>query len=143
MTGYESIMVAILGRLKAAPTNWGLGVADVRRAHRTAVPKSGTPAVHLVDGVDEPRKGETLRDCVTRDGAFITRLFLRNDLGPSVADPFKVETMRRMSAETAPYADGVVVTPGRISVNDEVADTDSIVVDMEFSASYRTTRWTL
>jgi len=48
MTGYESVMAAVEARLSAAPKNWGLNVQDVRRAHRTAVPRAGTPAVHVI-----------------------------------------------------------------------------------------------
>jgi hypothetical protein len=142
-SGYETIMAAVLSRLQAAPTNWGaLGVKDVRRAHLTMVPRSGVPAVHLVEGTDEPRRKEASR-CIQRDMAFSLALFVRSDEGPAAADALKLEAYRRVSPDTTAYAAGIVVKPGRISVNPELADADSIRIDMEFTASYPATEWTL
>jgi hypothetical protein len=142
MTGYETVMAAILGRLKAAPANWGLGVVDVRRAHLTAVPKAGAPAVHLIDGADAPKSKQTSR-CLQRDMDFTVALFVRSDAGPGAADGLRTEAYRRLSPDTASYAEGTTVTPGRITVAPDIADGDAIRVDLDFTACYAAGDWTL
>lgn len=141
-SGRETIMVEILARLKASPTNWGMALKDVRRAHQTAVPRVGAPAVHLIDGTDEPRAKQAAL-CIERDMTFALAIFVRSDDGPNAADPYVLEAMRRISPNIAAYPAGVSIAAGRISVNPELADADSIRVDMEFAASYPATDWTL
>lgn len=144
-SGYETIMVAVLTRLKAPGTGWP-AAADVRRAHRTDVPRStSSPAalqrVHLIDGTDEPRKGTAL--CGMRDATFTVSLFIRSADGPQAADPHKVEVMRRLSPNTSAYTTGCVY-PGRITVDPEqIADVDAIRVDLEFTFDYPATEWSL
>ena len=141
-SGYETVMAAVLARLQAAPANWGLGVVDVRRAHLTTVPRKGAAAVHLIDGDDQPHAKQAAL-CIQRDMGFTLALFVRSDSGPSAADPLRIEAMRRLSPDTAPYADGILLAPGRIRVDAELADADAIRVEMEFAASYPATEWTL
>ena len=143
MTGYESVMAAILGRLDAAPKNWGLNVQDVRRAHRTAVPRAGVPAVHLIGGADAPAREHRTALCQQREADFTVSLFVRSDAGESAADALRVEAMRRLSPDTAPYAAGVRVTPGAIATDEEIADADAIRVDMQFAFAYPASDWKL
>lgn len=139
-------MSAVLARLKAAPTNWGLGVQDVRRAHRTAVPKAGAPAVHLVGGRDEPAREHSKSLCRRRNAEFTVALFVRNDAGESAADPLRIEAMRRLNPETtglAAYPSGALVRPAEIDPDEEIADGDAIRIDMRFEFSYPATDWKL
>jgi len=139
MTGYETVLASILGRLTAAPKTWA---DDIRRAHLTAPPKSAGRVVHLIDGEDAPDKGAR-RDCTQRDGAFSLALFVRSDLGVSAADPMKIEVMRRLAPDSAPYPDGVAVKPGRVVPSANLADNDAIRIDMDFTFCYPATDWTL
>jgi hypothetical protein len=143
-SGYEVIMVDVLTRLKASGTGWPLA-AEVRRAHRTDVPRGDSSQalkrIHLVDGYDEPRKGTTR--CGMRDASFTVSLFIRSADGPQAADPHKIEVIRRLSPNTTAYAAGCVY-PGRITVDpDQIADVDAIRVDLEFTFDYPAAEWSL
>jgi hypothetical protein len=139
---YETVMVDILARLKASGSGW-VPTSAVRRAHRTIVPRDGTPAVHLVDGEDAPARRGTQRDCARREGAFTVSIFVRSDAGVGAADPFKIEVMRRLSPDTQAYAAGVTIQPGRIAHDVEIADLDAVRVDMDFGIRYTAQEWSL
>lgn len=137
MTGYETILSAIvLARLKAAPTI----VADlgqVRRAHRTLIPRTAGYSVHVIDDYDEPRKGATgNRFCAWRNGAFTISLFGRGDAGPMLLDPLKIVVNDRLSPDTEAYPIGICIDPGRVLVRVEIADADAIRVDMNYTLDY-------
>lgn len=99
--------------------------------------------MHLVDGDSAPdNKG---RQCGRRDDGFTVSIFVRNDvIGAAAADPFKIEVMRRLNPSTQEYVAGVKVTPGRITIDTEIADVDAIRVNMDFGLSYQTgSEWSL
>lgn len=134
MTGYETILGIALAAL-TIPSQ----VADqVRRAHKTAIPRElggvdAAVAVHLVDGGDDPVSGSK---CGDRECSFMTSIFVRSDDGVAAADGYRSEIFARF--HTAVWPENVVVKPGRISMEEEVADEDAIRVDVEWSAFYRT-----
>jgi len=136
MSGYETIMVDVLARMKASPPV--VPLANIRRAHLTAVPRSGAPAIHVIDGEDKPA---ARNKCGGREGKLTVAIFGRSDAGPSATDPYKIAVMARMAAA---WPVGILCVPGAIVPNVEVADTDVIRVDMEFSVSYPTAdEWAL
>lgn len=137
MTGYETILASIvLARLQAAPTIV-TDAGQVRRAHRTAIPRTTGYSVHVIDDYDQPRRGAVgNRGCAWREGAFTVSLFGRGDAGPSILDPLKIEVQRRLSPDTAAYPVGICIDPGRIIVKVEIADADAVRVDMQFDLSY-------
>lgn len=140
----EDLMIAVLARL-TGPTPVVAGSNRVRRHHRTIVPRDAAPAVHLVDGIDEPRKGSN--DCRTdREFAFTVRLFVRDDEGFPAADPVKALVMTRLDPEApeySPYPHKARIVCGRITPDAEIADQDSLAIDMEFTFHYCAARWTL
>ena len=137
-SGYETIMVNALARLKATPPVIGT-LGNIRRAHRTAVPRDKAPAVHLVDGVDRPTKGN--KGCGGREGSFTVSIFGRSDTGVSAVDAIKVAIMNKMAAA---WPAGVTCYPGQITHDVEIADEDAIRIDMDFELKYPTTsEWAL
>src|SRR6185369_4026521 len=97
-SGYELVMVAVLAGLKT-PTPVIARVGNIRRAHRTAVPREAGDAVHLVDGNDEPVSG---KHCGQRTGAFTLSLFKRDDAGLSTMDSMKIAVIARVQATSLP-----------------------------------------
>jgi len=81
--------------------------------------------------------------CRQREAEFTVSLFVRSDAGESAADPLRIEVMRRLNPETAPYAAGVRVTPVEISADEEIADADAIRIDMHFDFAYPAGDWKL
>lgn len=140
MTGYETVLVEVLARLRANPKIVS-DLINVRRAHRTLQPRSESFAVHVVDGSDELRKGGNNSSCAKRDGEFTISLFARSDSGPTVLDALKIEVYRRLSLA---WDAGFVINPGRITIDTETADADAVRVDMDFEVCYQTAgEWSL
>lgn len=129
MTGYEAILGAALLALQSPSAV----ATRVRRAHKTVVPPEIGDTVHLIDGDDAPVANTK---CGDRVANFSTSLFWRSDGGPVEIDTLKIAVNDRLCA--AAWPENVVVTPGRITIDDEIADTDVTRVDMEWSAAYRT-----
>jgi hypothetical protein len=138
-SGFETIMVEALRRMKVAGNAWP-ALENVRRAHKTAVPKDASNKIevglHVIDGGDAPAKRPSNADCAQRECDLTLAIFVRSDAGPAAADPMKLEAMRRMNPATAPWPSGVSIAPGPIKVDDELADADSIRVEMIFNARY-------
>ena len=127
---YESIMVEALTRLTDSvpfvPGSYG-----VRRSHRTAILREQAPGAHLIDGEDRPQQG---KPCGARQGEFTVSIFVRDD-DAGAGDEYKVELYRRMAE---PWAPGIVVRPGRIFVDTELADEDAARIDCQFFVQYAT-----
>lgn len=141
-SGYETILSGVLSRLQTSP-NIVNDPAQVRRAHRTVIPRTPGFSVHVIDDYDEP-SGEGNANCARRRGAFTVSLFGRGDAGPTLLDPLKLEVARRLSPYTAAYPAGICIDPGRIFVKVEIADADAIRLDMNFTAEYQTAgEWSL
>lgn len=137
MSGYETIMVEALARLKANPPLVA-NKDNIRRAKRTPVTREKAPAVHLIDGPDKPKRTNA---CGGREGEFTISLFARDDAGLSTLDATKVEVMRRMGVA---WPAGVVCYPGDIVPEAESADGDALRIDMSFRFEYGTAgEWAL
>lgn len=135
---FDTTLAGVLARLRAAPAIRvapSKAPASVQRSH--LIPTAGD-AVHVLDGSDAPSS----KRC-EREGAFTIRLVVRSDLGPAAVGALKVEVMRRLNPEVAPYPDGVVLSPGKITPDTEIADTDATRVDMAFTFCYAAREWTL
>lgn len=134
-SGYEVVLADVLARLQTSASDWP---EDVRRAHRTAVPREVGDAIQLLDGRDEPN-GQKCH----READFVVRILKRSDDGVVAADETKIEVMRRLSPYTQAYADGISITPGRIEHDVEIADSDAVAIDMHFDIGYPAGEWSL
>lgn len=138
-SGYETILAdVVLARMTAAP-NIVRDMKEVRRAHRTLIPKCAKDAyaVHVVDGYDQPQKDGKGNVCSGwREGGFTISLFARDDLGPTVLDPLKVEVVRRLNPYTEPHPVGITIDPLRITIQTQIADGDASRVDLNFEFCY-------
>lgn len=130
-TGYEQIMVEVLARMKAAPL-MVQKAGNIRRSHRTAVPREDGDSVHVIDGNDDQKKGSACQ----REGEFTISIVKRTDLGPEAVDPLKREVMRRLNPILNPWPDGVVLEPRGVRPDTEIADADANHVEMEFYVCY-------
>lgn len=134
-------MEAMLARLQGSPA-----ICDnVRRSHRTTVPRDQCPAIHLAEGSDEPTG--SAGDCRTdRTATPTVSILVRDDDGFAAADALAEAVMQRLDpsnpAET-PYPAGVRLEPGRISIDDEIADADILRLVMEFRLRYAAGHWSL
>jgi hypothetical protein len=129
MTKFEETMRLVLTRLSRAPQITPL----VRRAHRTVVPRDKAPAIHLIDGdIAAPMAGA--KNCRGRDAQFTVSLFVRSDDGPEAADPYKEKIYERLRSTDWP--EGVIIAPGRVTSEAEIADADVIRIDLDFSMYY-------
>lgn len=139
----ETLMREVLARLKAAPV---IVVTDnIRRDHRTTLPREKAPAVHLIDGSETPIPGKN--DCFVNDSlVFTVAIFVRNDSGYAAADPLKIAVMAALDPATA-YTSTPLGTPdllrGRITSAQEIADADALRVDMEFTFKFQAPLWGL
>jgi hypothetical protein len=138
----EVNMSGILARLQAGPPIVPIA-ASVRRSHRTTVTREMAPAVHVVDGADNPVRAKN--DCHTdRNKAFTVSIFVRDDEGYAAADPIMLDVNARLeSTQAAPYPAGVTIKQGRITFEQEIADGDALRVDMEYELYYCTGGWAL
>lgn len=139
----EDLMRAVLDRLQG-PTPIVTDDNRVRRSHRTVVARDKAPAVHLIDGAEVPDQDSK---CATsRKLEFTVRLIVRDDDGFTAADPLKIAVMARLDPESEAYAvypHGARIVPGRITPEAEIADGDSLSVEMDFTFKFETTGWSL
>lgn len=136
MSGYEAVLQEVLRRLQVSASGWP---ENVRRAHRTAVPRSASPAIHLLDGKDAPSKS----DKCAREADFTVRIIVRSDDGLKTADGFRLEAMHRLNPATEAYDRGVSVIPREIDADVEIADEDAVALDLAFDFSYPGSEWDL
>jgi hypothetical protein len=139
-SGQEVIMQAALAVLQASPALIPVR-ESIRRAHRTAVPRDKSPAIHLIDGNDKAAIGGG-RKCGKRRVSFTTSIFVRSDAA-GAADPFKIAICARF--EAASWPTGVMVEPpDEITIDTETADLDATRVDIDWYATYPTANeWSL
>jgi hypothetical protein len=136
----ELLMLDVLERLKSAPVIDDL--SNIRRSHRTVVPREQTPAVHLVDGDHAP----TDQNCQAKNELkFRVRIFTRNDDddGYQDADDIAVAVLAALDPNVVSYGEQVDLLRGRIVKEQEIADADSLYVDMEFTFRFQTGEWAL
>ena len=138
MTTSNNLMVAVLERLKYCQ-----GVLNdqgmVRREHRTNVTRATAPAVYLVDGDESPDRG--FGKCETQtELAFTVRVFVRSDDGFSAADEIAESVMEALDP-AVPYPHGAQLARGRVSRDQEIADLDVVVVEMDFVFRYVLAGW--
>lgn len=132
-SGYETVMALLLAGLKASPPLVP-NVGNIRRAHRTAVPKEKAPAIHLIDDDDTRDKGDK---CGNHEARFTISVFVRSDDGASPADPYKRSAVARVRSTALP--NGCKVNPPtRVRIDTETADTDASRVDIDFTFTYAT-----
>lgn len=139
----ESLMQNVLARLEGSPSLMlGAQNVNVKRSHRTPVPRDEAPMVHLVDGDDIPG-GKREGGCRTeRTKHFSIDIFVRDDAGVTVADPLIVEVHNRMNPDFAPAFPGILrMEPVR--VDEEIADGDAVRVTLGYECHYTTTGWAL
>lgn len=134
-TGYEVTMVAVLAAMRT-PTPIVPLAANIRRAHRTAMPREKGDFIHLIDGDDEPDRKQK---CGRRRGKFTASIFVRSDDGATAADKYRIAVADRLETLGSSLPDGVMIEPpGRISPDTEIADGDATRVDMDFEFTYPT-----
>jgi hypothetical protein len=134
---YNDTMIAVLSRLTGSPTIVSNG--NVRRGHRTVVPRDECPAVHLVDGTDKPQPSKS--DCrQTRDGEFAVRVIVRGDEDATIASAWEIaqDVMDRLNPLNAgaAYPIGATIEPREIRPDQEIADSDVYALDMYFNVRY-------
>jgi endonuclease YncB( thermonuclease family) len=132
-------MLAVVDRLKTAAV---IAETDnIRRDHRTVVPREKAPAVHVIDGDETPQK--TATSCYCKDELdFTVSIFVRDDEGYQAADPIKLAVMAALDPTVA-YGNAIELRRGRIRSESEIADGDSLRVDMEFQFCFQTAEWAL
>lgn len=128
MTGYETLMRNILARQQATPRI----ADDIRRAHRTAIPKASGTVIHIIDGIDKPQEG---KPCGARVMSPSIVIYARDDAGVSVTDAACKAVNDRMQDA---WPNGVTCKPGRILREAAIADGDAARVTMEFELEYGT-----
>src|SRR6266851_2256901 len=96
----ETLMSAVLARLRTAAVIDDL--SNIRRDHRTVVPREKAPAVHVVDGNEVPTPAKNCRCGV--DFNFIVSVFVRDDAGYEAADPIAIACMAALDPATG-YGD--------------------------------------
>lgn len=137
-TGYETILAEVEDRL-TSPSDFMSGSYGTRRGHRVPIPLEQAPGAHIVGGDDRRKKGS---QCGEREAEFSVSIYTRNDQGSAAADPYIIELYARLAAPGWPT--GVVVTPGDISRETEIADNDAARTDCSFAVSYSTASlWSL
>lgn len=136
----ELLMQEVFARLTGSPALLENG--NVRRSHRTTVTRALAPAVHLIDGADEPKDANS--DCRTeRTKDFTVRVHGRDDEGVKALDSIVVEINSRLDGNTDAYPHGAVLKQRGIVPDEEIADADALRVDMGFTFEYQTAGWPL
>jgi hypothetical protein len=130
---------AVLARLWEADVIENLDA--IRRDHRTVVDRAGAPAVHVIDGDEDPGKAAQGCRCDVTF-SFTVSVFVRADAGFAAADPIVCAVMAALDPAVS-YGDGIELRRGRISRDQEIADADSLRTDMEFEFRYTTDAWQL
>lgn len=131
-TGYEAILAEVETRL-TTPSDFMGGGYGTKRGHLTGITLEQAPGAHIVGGDDAPQK--TTRNCTGRYGDFTVSIFTRDDAGSAAADSYVLELYERMAA---PFAPGIVVTPGLIHRETEIGDNDCARTDCRFDVTYTT-----
>lgn len=137
----ETFWGEIMDRLTAAPA-FGIPVERIKRAHRTAVTRANSPAVHVIEGAARLREQKRCDWQWEMTGTIA--VFVRDDEGVSAADPFILEIVRRINPETGtPYSNQVRLELVAIEPDTEIADEDATRVNIEFAIKFGLARWTL
>lgn len=124
---YEQQLAAVLAKLKSPPV---IPVtSNIRRTHRTEVPREKSPAVHVIDGDDAPGGSRC-----ARAAELTVAIFVRGDDASAAADALKLAVIARVRAAAI---DGVSIKPPRrIAPETEIADKDVTRIDINFPFTY-------
>lgn len=142
MTVYETTMQAILARLGGRRPV----VTNVRRSHKTSVPRDNAPAVYLAEAASDDVDGEVGNCDTRRKCSPVVRVFVRDDDGYAAMDTIIAAVVARLSPDAAdvdPYPAGVVVELGSIATDEEIADGDALRKDLTLDVRYTAPYWTL
>lgn len=136
-----------VARVKASPVGWFEG--EIRRTHQTDVGRTQAPRIHIVEG-DLTLKGKENLCRQSWEKVLTIAIFLRKDQtpdeddnGPSEADGYVIEILSRCNPTPVAWANGVVPEIIRIGTNTEIADADSIRIDIELKLCLNTGAWAL
>ncbi len=138
----RQILDAIVARLKASPRL--LSKPDrIRVSHRTPVTRDQAPAIYVVPIDDTP---DTPKDCTRRRLRLRVAVLARDDGGVDSIDELMIAVMARLrpaKMDPIPYPPGTVLRYGAIRFDEEDADEDVALAEMEFEASYTAADWLL
>lgn len=139
----NDLMNEVLARLRADPPLVP-DVTQIRRSHRTAVPRENAPAIHVIQG--RLRRLQPESDCpVYWRLDFIVRPMVRSDDDFDTADPLMQAVLERLAPTTpeTAYQHSARLNFGDIDPDQEVADADALGLDMAFSFAFETDDWSL
>lgn len=142
-TVQRQILAAVVARLRATPALIAKSAERIRIAHRSPVTREESPAIHVV-----PQSDELVDDksCNRRRLRFTVAVLARDDGGIETIDELLVQVMARLKpgrGDAIPYPAGVVLKPGVIRFDEEVADADIALAEFSFEATYSTADWSL
>ena len=145
-TKADDLLDEVTARLQAgSPEVWYPLPTNVRRDHRVNVTLAKAPAIHVVDG-DEEIVARRKNNCdVDIRLHFTVAVFVRDDQGFAAAAPIKTEVMARLNVDgvSPVYSHNAILEPGDIRKDQEIADNDSLRVEMKFWFLYSRDKWTL
>lgn len=137
----DDLMDEVVARLRGY-SGIGVDVEQIRRDHRTVLARDQCPAIHVIDGTEDPKNGKGCRCDVSF--AFRVAIFVRDDAGYAAAAAIKVPVMAALDPTVGSgYGHNARLNRGRITSDQEIADADSLRVDMEFQFRYETAEWRL
>lgn len=134
----ETFWVELYERIVASPP-FGIALSSIKREHRTNVTRQNSPAIHVIEGDENPDGKQNSCDWTWKMDGTIAVL-LRDDSGLAAADEFVTEILKRINPDTA-YSNGVRLELKSIGPNTEIADEDATRVDIEIRMSFVTAAW--
>ena len=136
----ERIRAAVLTRLKE-PTPVVPKAASIRRSHLVDLPRDDAPYVYVIDGdeANPERRGDRSSSCPRRRLEMTVRIGVRSDAGTTAADPLFLAVLARLDPEVgAGYGPDVICALGTIRTTQDVADRDSVEIDIGLEFLYGT-----
>lgn len=141
----DDLLEEVVTRLRAYSPAIVDDPEDIRLDHRTRVAREDCPRVHVIPGTETPKGGG--KGCrVDVTFPFRVAILVRpdDDAGYAAAALLKVPIMAALdSTATPPYGHKAQLAPGRIVSDQEIADADSLVVEMEFEFKFKRSEWRL
>lgn len=133
-------MAAVLTRLSGSPSL--ISNDNVKRSHLILVDTADCPAVYVVDG---SHRVDVKNLCAERAGSFIVRIFTSGDTDAAKAEAWAIahEVLVRLNPANGTYPAGVVVSEGPMQFDQEVANEDLQLLEMQFGVRYSTDAWSL
>lgn len=138
----DDLIEEVVARLRAYSPAIVADTESIRADHRTRVAADECPRIHVIPGTETPKGGG--RGCrVDVTFGFRVVIFVRDDAGYAAAALLKVPVMAALDSTSAAYGHKARLTPGRIVSDQEIADADSLSVEMEFEFRFERTDWRL